>query len=126
MGTKDMNRQLQDEILEALPQLVLRMVYKLGVHAAKGPWDKVLILDAMDHLREEIIELSDAIWRKAPYEDIIDECADIANMTLIISHNYRRFLVDGPSNIAICKYRHSRELTECNLPTGHKDGHNFV
>lgn len=85
-----MNRQLQDEILEALPQLTLRMVYKLGVHASKGPWDKVPIEDAMMHLWDEVEELEIKLRDGATYEEVIDECADIANMALIISHNYRR------------------------------------
>lgn len=85
-----MNRQLQDEILEALPQLTLRMTYKLGVHAAKGPWNRVTIEDAMMHLWEEVEELEVKIKGGATYEEVIDECADVANMALIISHNYRR------------------------------------
>ena len=85
-----MNRQLEDDIIESMPHLTLRMTYKLGVHAKKGPWRGVNINDAIIHLRQEILELITIIKENGTYEEVADECADCANMILIIMNNYGR------------------------------------
>jgi len=64
------------------------MLHKLSVHAAKGPWDKVELADKIAKLEEEYRELRIAIDNGAPFHEIMDECADLANMCLIISDHY--------------------------------------
>src|SRR5512139_2125610 len=83
-----MLHKLRKDILEAIPPLVVSMIYKFSIHAAKGPWTNVPMHVALAHLDEEVGELKAAIWREASVEEILDEAADIANMAVIISHNY--------------------------------------
>ena len=82
--------QLQKDLIDALPRLVIGMIYKFSIHASKGPWTGVGVVEAAKHLQLEVDELMEAIDRNAQYEDILDECADIANMALIILHNYQQ------------------------------------
>ena len=136
-----MNRQLQEDIVEAMPQLIIRMVYKLGVHAAKGVWTHKPLEVAIAELYEEVDELRKAIAAGAPYEEIVDECADVGNMALIISHIYSQLPLrelahsaarhpeekqfDAQVVFGQCGYISQEARSICSLPHGHKDGHIF-
>ena len=63
---------------------MLGMLYKLSVHAAKGPWDGVSLEKLVQGLESEVAELKEALANGEPYGRILDECADIANYAMMI------------------------------------------
>jgi len=65
-------------------RFVEAMVYKLGVHAAKGKWDGQTAESRMEKLKGEVAELEEALERGNMVE-ILLESADVANYALIIS-----------------------------------------
>jgi len=71
----------------------LTMLYKLGLHKNKGHWasnsDDILF----KHLQSEILELSKAL-KDGDRENICSECADVANMAMMIHNNS----VNSPKN----------------------------
>jgi hypothetical protein len=64
---------------------MLGMMYKLSVHAAKGPWDQKTLRELVQGLESEVVELKEALAQARPYPEILDECADIANYCLMIA-----------------------------------------
>jgi hypothetical protein len=130
--------KLQESVLRAGPRLILGMLYKLSVHAAKGPWDQKSIEDLMIGLDEEVSELKVAIREKQDYSAILDECADVANYCLMIADHAARGRKLGPGpmeqmlreNQPIgpherrCHYI-SRAGTQCIREMCHGDGHAF-
>lgn len=60
------------------------MVYKLGVHSSKGRWEDMPIDQALELLRGEEKELTEAVERGNMVE-IMLESADVANYALITS-----------------------------------------
>lgn len=65
-------------------RFVEAMVYKLGVHAAKGKWEKYNITETVGKLQGEVAELQEAVLRGNMVE-ILLESADVANYALIAS-----------------------------------------
>lgn len=56
-------------------------------NVAKTHWLKMKPIDLLDKLRDEVDELALAIEINPPIPDeIIDECADIANFAAMIAH----------------------------------------
>jgi hypothetical protein len=60
------------------------MVYKLGIKAHKGKWENMPIERALELLRGEEKELTEAVARGNMVE-IMLEAADVANFALIAS-----------------------------------------
>lgn len=67
-----------------IARFVEAMVYKLGVHANKGKWENMPITRALELLRGEEKELTEAVQRGNMVE-IMLEAADVANYALITS-----------------------------------------
>lgn len=121
-----MNYKLAMQIQNILPELQLRQVYKFGVHAAKGPWDRVTVADAFLHLQDEVRELERAISDGASYETVADECADVANMAAIIMSNYKQLMQVGCCNATWPNPEKDGNKEFCNKPEDHEGDHNYV
>jgi len=67
-----------------IARFVDAMVYKLGVHAKKGKWEAMPIERALELLRGEEKELTEAVARGNMVEVML-EAADVANYALIAS-----------------------------------------
>jgi hypothetical protein len=67
-----------------IARFVEAMVYKLGVKAHKGKWEGMPINKALELLRGEEKELTEAVERGNMVEVLL-ESADVANFALIIS-----------------------------------------
>lgn len=129
---------LQGAILRAGPRLVLGMLYKLSVHANKGPWDQKPLEDLVAGLESEMAELKEALRKAEPYPRILDECADIANYCLMIADHVARVgnewteedekaMANQPQAYGDrkrCGYI-SDHGWRCILFLNHKDGHDF-
>jgi hypothetical protein len=85
--TNNVETSIPPEVMQYAPEIrrfVDAMVYKLGVKAHKGKWENMTIGRAMELLRGEERELTEAIERGNMVE-IMLEAADVANFALIIS-----------------------------------------
>jgi NTP pyrophosphatase (non-canonical NTP hydrolase) len=60
------------------------MIYKLRKNAHKGKWEHGRTGEYMNRLREEVVELANAIEEGKNTVEIILEAADVANMALIL------------------------------------------
>jgi NTP pyrophosphatase (non-canonical NTP hydrolase) len=60
------------------------MVYKLGLNAHKGRWENISAERAMELLKDEVEELTEALRRGNLIETTL-ESADVANFALMIS-----------------------------------------
>ncbi len=67
-----------------IARFVEAMVYKLGVHSKKGKWEGQTIESRIPKLKDEVVELEEAIKRGNMVEVLL-EAADVANYALIIS-----------------------------------------
>jgi len=59
------------------------MIYKLRKNSHKGRWEHARTAEYMAKLREEVVELSNAVEERNTVE-IVLEAADVANMALIL------------------------------------------
>jgi NTP pyrophosphatase (non-canonical NTP hydrolase) len=67
------------------------MERKLSENWPKGDRPGWLAEDAttlLNRLEEEVDEMFLAVWRHAPAEEIVRECADVANCALFIAEKY--------------------------------------
>jgi NTP pyrophosphatase (non-canonical NTP hydrolase) len=60
------------------------MIYKLRKNAHKGKWEHGRTNEYMNRLREEVVELGNAIEEGKNTVEIVLEAADVANMALIL------------------------------------------
>lgn len=60
------------------------MVYKLKIHAKKGRWEGLGVMQGLNLMKGEIVELEDAIVADNTME-IITEAADVANYAMIVA-----------------------------------------
>lgn len=67
-----------------IARFVEAMVFKLSVHSKKGKWENLPIAKALELLRGEEEELTEAV-RRGNMVEILLEAADTANYALIIS-----------------------------------------
>jgi hypothetical protein len=130
---------LQNSIIRAMPRLILGMLHKLSIHANKGPWDRVPFKDIVAKLDEEYGELKAALEAGASYPVILNECADLANMCLIVADHVATVgdELNPPPKIEQVMYTTSEGKTLqrcayisdagklCVLLLNHKDGHQF-
>lgn len=118
--------RLQEAILRAGPRLALGMMHKLSVHISKGPWEHKSIGDLVEHLDSEVAELKEALRDRQPYPRILDECADIANMAMIIADHVHQIGEALPLDKADkrCDYRDWTNR-RCTRAFNHGDGHAF-
>ena len=82
-----MQISIHPKIADLEPRIKLfveAMVYKLYKNADKGAWEDLDIDDAFARLREETVELEEAIDRSSNIE-IMMEAADIANFAMIVA-----------------------------------------
>lgn len=59
------------------------MRLKLRANAHRGKWQEITVQSALAHLKEEILELEDAI-SSGDRASIVNECSDVGNMALIV------------------------------------------
>lgn len=76
-----------------LKVLSTSMKEKIDRDKYKGTWEKVPIWDLMEMLKDEVKELDHAIYYE-PRENIIKECADVANFAMMIAGNVKRGMQD--------------------------------
>lgn len=69
---------------EELRQHINAMVYKLKVHSKKGKWENVDLATVLELLRNEAIELQEAV-NQGNMIEILLESADVSNYALIAS-----------------------------------------
>ena len=70
---------------DPMGRLWCAQVHKAALRAYKGDWnDKMSLLEAIDRLEEELEELKKAIAHGLPYEEVLYECADIANFCVVV------------------------------------------
>lgn len=52
---------------------------------AKGEWRDSDIPQLLDHLEDELDEMYSAIAEEKPTDDILAECADVANLAMMVA-----------------------------------------
>jgi NTP pyrophosphatase (non-canonical NTP hydrolase) len=67
-----------------IDQLVYGMKFKLRLNQYKGALADRPMEDLINHLRDEVDELVDAINKGKSREDVMLECADVANLALAV------------------------------------------
>ena len=76
---------LYEQTTEAFRQVMMRKLHK---HAHKGPWRTMSVSYLLGRAREEMVELSDALRDGATREAVAEECADVANLLMMLADNY--------------------------------------
>lgn len=76
------------EEVRAVDNFTRHMLCKLRVNSDKGRWHTVDFRYLMRRLREEVEELQAAVDGGRKGQDIVDECADVANFAMFIADNY--------------------------------------
>ena len=71
--------------------LTKAMKSKIDRDKHKGSWENIAIADLFDMLKVEVKELENAL-KSEPKENIIKECADVANFAMMIAGNTGRKL----------------------------------
>jgi NTP pyrophosphatase (non-canonical NTP hydrolase) len=61
-----------------------RMEKKLRKNEHKPGWNAADVLWMLAKLQEECGELATAILKEHPLDDVLDECADVGNLAMII------------------------------------------
>lgn len=91
-----MNGREFDALIVALPELNARMIAKLATHVPKyGPWTQITIERALAHIEEEIAELRTSIADSTnTYDDVANECADVAAMAMIIMYTMKGYFLN--------------------------------
>ena len=93
-------------VRESVAWFAEQMERKLRLHDDRPGWMGNLPNALLDRVREEVAELDNAIDYGARAEDqshprnIIDECADVANMAMMIADNMRECLPPLPAPIS--------------------------
>ena len=82
-----MNRIDQEH--EAVSSLRMSMLRKLRKNAHKPSWRYDTPKNLLVQLIEEVEELEEAL-RTGSFQDILDECADVANFAAMIHDNVKR------------------------------------
>lgn len=70
---------------QEIDEFTVHMEHKLLVHKAKGGVERLDVGELTDMLKDEVAELYECIIEDANKEDIISECADIANFAMFIA-----------------------------------------
>jgi NTP pyrophosphatase (non-canonical NTP hydrolase) len=89
-------------VRESVAWFAEQMERKLRLHDDRPGWMGNLPNALLDRVREEVDELDNALDYGARAEDqshpqnIIDECADVANMAMMIADNMRDYLPPEP------------------------------
>lgn len=83
--------KLSDNTQRGIKTLVSNMVIKLEKNNHKGGWNSCNNTFLMNRMREELVELTDAISRR-DLEHIINEAADVANFAMMIADNAQKKL----------------------------------
>lgn len=74
----------------AVIKFALKMQEELDNNAHKSGWDNLSAQWCINRIRQETMELENAIKHKKSVEQIQSECADIANFAMFISDNLSR------------------------------------
>ncbi len=74
----------------ATAQFHKAMLRKLRRHAVKGLWTTMTLPYLLRRIQMEVAELCAAVAAEVNAEDVEDECADIANLSMMLADNYRR------------------------------------
>lgn len=82
---------------EGISSLEVSMRKKLDENCYKGTWQEMSDLTLLRHAQTEIDELLDAIL-KEPDENILLECADVANFVMFIHDNAKRRIDNDKEN----------------------------
>lgn len=78
------------EFKECLDYFQIRMRKKLEKHSNKGGWKNSTLSNLYNGMMRETEELARALYyEKKDFEHIIDECADVANMAMMIADNVK-------------------------------------
>ncbi len=70
--------------------LRIEMIRKMRANAHKAHWSTVSQSDLFNRLLDEVIEMWDSLY-DGTHDDVISECADVANFAAMIADNERRF-----------------------------------
>lgn len=76
------------------------MERKLIKNNDKGGWDKCSFEYLLLRLKEEVTEIEEAIKLERPIFSVIEECADVANFSLMIADNYRELQLKKINNMS--------------------------
>lgn len=77
---------MDDRYKEYLEWFVGEMVEKLDENNHKGTWKDLTFNKLLDLLDDEVSELEDEVSELNPnYENIIKECADVANFAMMVA-----------------------------------------
>lgn len=77
---------MNDRYKADLEWFVGEMVKKLDENNHKGAWKDLTFNKLLDMLDDEVSELEDEIYELNPnYDNIIKECADVANFAMMIA-----------------------------------------
>jgi NTP pyrophosphatase (non-canonical NTP hydrolase) len=79
-----MTRIYVDDETESLSNFVSWMGRKLSINKHKTGWAALSDKWLLNRLRQEVKELAKALDRQAPYAEIAEEAADVANIAMMI------------------------------------------
>jgi len=82
--------EIRDHVVEitAIKRFSCDMARKLRENSHKAHWNTVTKYYLLGRLQEELYELEEALYSEST-ESVINECADVANLAMMIADNLR-------------------------------------
>lgn len=80
----------EDDVLyeRATEQFRQMMLRKLHAHADKGDWKTMQVPYLLDRAEQELNEVRQAVSNGSSKQAVQDECADVANLLMMLADNY--------------------------------------
>ncbi len=78
--------------MSEVPYFAAEMQKKIDENSAKSGWWRMTAGQCLRRAKQEMGELTRAMQKKKSYEEVVGECADVANFVMFLAHNYKQEL----------------------------------
>lgn len=85
-------------VRRAVVEHALRMEARLKEHEDKGGWEECRFRRLIIELEGHVEDLKEALFEQGIEDNIENECADIANYSMMIADNFGRVREEGIDN----------------------------
>lgn len=76
--------------MSEVPYFAAEMQMKIDQNSCKTGWWRMSAGDCLRRAKQEMGELTRAIQKNKTREEVVGECADVANFVMFLAHNYRQ------------------------------------
>ncbi len=75
--------------MSEIPYFAVEMQKKLDKNSTKSGWWTMTPGQCLRRAKQEMGELTRAMQKNKSADEIVGECADVANFVMFLAHNYR-------------------------------------